>query len=98
MKCKPGDLAVVIWSPVSKNIGGMVRVIEHHPVLDGHWYVEPLARLIDVLSGEIAGSGGMRVRCMDKNLRPLRDPGDDAQDETLLWAGLPVPSTEKEAA
>ena len=32
----------------------------------------------------------------DARLRPIRDPGDDAKDETLSW--LPVPSTEKEAA
>ncbi len=27
--------------------------------------------------------------CADHNLRPIRDPGDDARDETLDW--LPVP-------
>lgn len=32
----------------------------------------------------------------DAWLKPIRDPGDDAKDETLSW--LPVPSTEKEAA
>jgi hypothetical protein len=39
---------------------------------------------------------GTIVYAMDSILRPIRDPGDDAQDETLSW--LPVPSTEKEAA
>jgi hypothetical protein len=29
----------------------------------------------------------------DDCLRPIRDPGDDAQDETLSW--LPVPSREE---
>jgi hypothetical protein len=29
----------------------------------------------------------------DDYMRPLRDPGDEAKDETLLW--LPVPSDEK---
>lgn len=37
--------------------------------------------------------GSMRV-APDSYIRPLRDPGEDAQDETLSW--LPVPSTEKE--
>lgn len=29
----------------------------------------------------------------DANLRPLRDPGEDARDETLEW--LPVPQIER---
>jgi hypothetical protein len=29
---------------------------------------------------------------LDFQLRPIRDPGDDAQDETLDW--LPVPTKE----
>lgn len=32
----------------------------------------------------------------DGALHPINDPGEDAQDETLLWK--PVPSTVKEAA
>lgn len=36
------------------------------------------------------------VACRDSMLRPIRDPGDDAQDETLEW--LPVPSKATETA
>ena len=32
----------------------------------------------------------------DSRLKPWRDPGDDAKDETLSW--LPVPTREKEHA
>lgn len=32
---------------------------------------------------------GDRANCYDANLRPIRDPGDDAQDETLSWLKVP---------
>jgi hypothetical protein len=32
----------------------------------------------------------------DRRLRPIRDPGEDATDETLLW--LPVPTKQTESA
>lgn len=34
--------------------------------------------------------------CKQISLRSIRDPGDDAQDETLSW--LPVPSREEVSA
>lgn len=45
---------------------------------------------------EFEGRGYTAHGVADECLKPLRDPGDDAQDESLQW--LPVPSTEKEAA
>jgi len=86
MNCKPGDLAVVvrITDPrAKKHLGRIVRVTQMLP-LGGEplWWFEPV---IDEF-----------VLAHDSSLRPIRDPGDDAQDETLQW--LPVPSREKEAA
>lgn len=90
MNCKPGDLAVIVRG---ENIGVMVDVIGPHDLFDGAWRVrvhaDAMCDLGLVKKGEVTG-------CMDSKLRPIRDPGDDAQDETLSW--LPVPSTEKEAA
>lgn len=36
--------------------------------------------------------------CPDKRLRPIRNPGDDARDETLEWLPVPSRTTEPEAA
>ena len=33
--------------------------------------------------------GFYKKEAFDKNLRPIRDPGDDAQDETLKWLDVP---------
>ena len=95
MNCKPGDLAVFVRSQ-RRNHGVVVRVLrllsrrEREIAGLGHFdFVWETDKEVDTLRGP------MRV-APDSYVRPLRDPGDDAQDETLSW--LPVPSTEKEAA
>ncbi|MFN4121285.1 hypothetical protein [Acidovorax sp.] len=84
MNCKPGDLAVIFrGAAFSKYIGAVVRVVE----TDGQfWSTEK----------SLDGNEKYPILVPDSCLRPIRDPGDDAQDETLQW--LPEPSTVKEAA
>lgn len=93
MNCKPGDLAIIVRS-VAGNEGKIVRCIKYAGkirwlVIGGgeefkeSWEVDSLIRSID----------GTRTNLIkDDQLRPISDPGEDAQDETLQW--LPVPSTE----
>lgn len=89
MKCKIGDLAIVI-KPFSgnRNLGKIVEVVAagHLP---GCWLVtsrQPLVIKID---------GVDHYRCHglidDARLSPIRDPGDDAVDESAAWLP-PVPS------
>lgn len=55
------------------------------------WIVE-LATEITMVSLEGKNVRSRFYTMWDHRLRPLRDPGNDATDETLLW--LPVPSKE----
>lgn len=83
MNCKQGDLAIVskVRGPGAggqgmEHNGKIVRCVEM-VVEDGFvaWIVEPrLGRYHGVL---------------DRNLRPLRNPGDDEVDEMLVMAGKP---------
>lgn len=85
MNCTPGDLAVVVRSPaIPRFVGLIVRVTEVVPDFpdDPHWATTPNHY-----------DSGQPVAFADDTLRPIRDPGEDARDETLSW--LPVPSTEK---
>lgn len=99
---------MVVTSIVQEVVGAMVVVLERAPE---HPFVLPNGRLADggrdgwviEFQRPVKGllSNGLSIETKfgvsaDRNLRPIRDPGDDAQDETLQW--LPVPSTEKEAA
>lgn len=86
MNCKPGDLALVVRS-ILGNEGKVVRCIRWSEKWPGVWVIDRPIGLLDGCAVSYAP---------DWMLRPIRDPGDDAQDETLSW--LPVPSTEKEAA
>lgn len=88
MNCKPGDLAICINAVVKEHIGLIVLVVG--PALDrqpGWWTVE-------VPNHPSPNDLGWRAR--DSSLRPIRDPGEDATDETLTW--LPVPSRERDTA
>ena len=91
MNCKPGDLAVVVNG---NSAGLLVDVVREHPIDLTRWIcrVHAACRL---KNGQIKQAGELAT-CKDSRLRPIRDPGEDAQDEALSW--LPVPSTEKEAA
>lgn len=106
MNCKPGDLAVVVRSVVPANIGRFVTVVravgwlqaEESVRIEGrtfrasapgfYWWLEADSPLLE--------SGLLRPKtsglAADDQLRPIRDPGHDARDETLDW--LPVPQKE----
>ena len=104
MNCKPGDLAVRVqaFHDSFVKVGSVVRCVELNDftvVLRGSagspgieatntWNIE--------WRGRTRTQGGLLLSIPDEHLRPIRDPGEDAQDESLQW--LPVPSTEKEAA
>lgn len=100
MNCRPGDLAVVVFSKNIENVGAIVRcirLISDSEQVDGVqwtqrrggpcWLVESEGRL---LAWGIAGHVRRRAFA-DALLRPIRDPGEDAQDETLLWKPVPLP-------
>jgi hypothetical protein len=88
MNCKPGDLAVIVKPGTThRNLGKLVVV--KNLLWDDMWNVEALSPCHKE-NGRYETWGFIE----DHRLRPLRDPGDDAVDETILWLGSPT----KEAA
>jgi len=90
MNCKPGDLAVTHSMPMDNGI--VVEVIRAVDNSGGWEYLGPCWRVKSLGSrfhltptrlSEIAD-------LPDANLRPIRDPGEDAQDETLSWLSVPT--------
>lgn len=82
LNCKPGDLARYVGH--FQHAHGMVfLILEADPLFPGAWMVSPN------FPRPPYGSG---LSIWDASLRPLQNPGDDAQDETLSW--LPVPTVE----
>lgn len=87
MNCQPNDLARVISNP---------ETIRHHTADK----IVRVARLefsergspLWVLEKKLMARYGMVDAILDCALRPIRDPGDDAVDETLLR--LPSPRQE----
>lgn len=82
MNVKPGDLAVIIkggWAAAAANEGRIVEVVRAFPfIVEGafSWYVK--GRLV-MPGGAEVGELGVK----DCDLRPIRNPGDDAVDEML---------------
>lgn len=90
LRCKPGDLCVIVSATNPQNRNRFVTVLPgevHH--IDGYecWLVHsptPMA---------VFGGRSHLVFVPDAWMRPIRDPGEDAQDETLQWQ--PVPTTDE---
>jgi hypothetical protein len=99
MNCKPGDLARTIDAGASEGVGLWVIVIDDYgiPSKALRYVGQTLWVCESASGGKLPDSHGRqhdRLLIPDGALRPIRDPGDDAQDETLQW--LPVPSQHKE--
>ena len=108
MNCKPDELAVVVSCADQTCIGMIVRTVHlmhgrercpdtpflFEPIPEGMnvWLVEsegkPFAYHHDCLYVE-----SRYAAFADSSLRPIRDPGDDAVDESLLWFRIPEVDT-----
>ena len=106
LRCKPGDLAVLIKSAMPENIGALVTCVEFMGTIEGRdpwgrtgtvhnaWRVEPAGKVkVKVGPGHVA-TGLWAAR--DSDLRPIRpEPGED---QTIEWAGYPADVFTKEEA
>ena len=95
MNCEKGDLAIVVRSDAG-NEGRVVRCLELLGLFfaidrngDVSDFMIPWWRIDQMLP---ARGGLLGNEMADDQLRPIRDPGPDAVDETLEW--LPVPHKE----
>jgi hypothetical protein len=94
MNCKPGDLAVIVRS-TSGNEGKFVTVLRwigaytfyHGERLSDCWLVR-LEQDMRPKSGGVYHAGQEHA-FPDSWLKPIRDPGEDAKDETLQWKEVP---------
>lgn len=105
MRCKPGDLAVIVGMPqaLSEARDKIVRLTNEPPMaIDGEIFWKLAERVSVVLTGNGTFKGetfwiGESVwfdQLKDENLLPIRDPGEDAKDETLSWLPVPLPQLE----
>lgn len=94
MNCKPGELAVIVksWAGNEGKIVRCLRINEwrsRQPSRLSTGEIFPPEPTWDIDRVITAQDGSAVAYADDSQLRPLRDPGDDATDETLEW--LPVP-------
>lgn len=87
MNCKPGENAFIVKAgPLSQHLIG--RVITVHTLVAAQsipsWTYSPLLLQAD---------GQLIQFAEDFCLCPIRDPGDDAVDESRLWFRIPEVDT-----
>jgi hypothetical protein len=85
-RCRPGDLCIVVKGQYTHNIGRVVRVIASMDL-------RPFGRVWSYQGALVDDFGGLLGGVADDCLRPIRDPGLTATDETLAWK--PVPTDEQ---
>jgi hypothetical protein len=109
LNCKPGDLAIIVRSTLG-NENKIVRVLYADPgnslpsgsvyEIDGRkWFgiSTEFRWVIESQGSDLRSDTGAlfkRRPVRDCWLRPIRDPGDDAKDETLSWLPVPTKNTE----
>lgn len=89
MNCKPGDLAVIVVTDLPGQdalVGSLLRCVrldvEMSQLLGRpEWQYEAISRRLPDDSEHTVS---------DSSLRPIRDPGEDAKDETLSWLSVPM--------
>lgn len=90
LRCRVGDLAVAVRTVRGEHLGAIVRCVRFfgHARLGGElvpdcWVIEH--------RGTHISPNGLPWMMPDAWLRPIRpEPGTD---ETLIWAGLPKPTS-----
>jgi hypothetical protein len=103
LNCKPGDLAVIVAPYALSGRGSVVKVLRparHRENLLGAEFTLVYGEFGWVCQGSVTMESGAVERLTaisDGCLRPIRDPGEDARDETLSWKRVPSPSTTKDA-
>lgn len=80
MRCRVGDLAVVIRAHHPENLGRLVKVLRLCANHSETWVIETLgSRFVADVGGNLWT--GEHALALDTSLRPLRD--DEGTDETL---------------
>lgn len=74
LNCKPGDLAVIVGGFCPQFIGHIVTITAPCQTHLNHWDTNPPKYMRGFL---------LPMSFDDSTLRPIRDHGDDAVDETL---------------
>ena len=100
MNCQPGDLAIIVSAKgtgtvadiCSKAIGQIVRVKFLREPISRYCYASTVWVFEKPIEFVFQGKTYTATGCADDVLRPIRDHGDDAQDETLQW--VPVPGSQ----
>lgn len=104
MNCQPGDKAIVFRAEGTGMqleickllLGRIVRVVHLRPPKSKTCSAELVWEFEEPVRVEYMGRTCPVFGAGDGVLLPLRDPGEDARDQSLDW--LPVPSKEGETA
>ncbi len=101
MNCKPNDLAIIYRSDgkgLVKDVGdaciGHPVTVKYlrPPIGDGGCTSKLVWEIEKPFTVSVRGREFVILGIEDYCLRPIRDPGDDAQDETLRWKDVPLPA------
>lgn len=94
MNCVPGDIARIVGNSHGNN-DRLVEVLRADRA-PGWWLCKALSPLSIWDMGCKTYPPGTEVLMADVCLRPIRDPGENARDETLSWKPVPLPTINPE--
>lgn len=82
MNCKPGDLAIIVFSPILSNIGAIVTIHESYDAYGpGGWCVTCSSKLMSARGLPI--NAFERFHADDEHLRPIIPPPGSVTDEEV---------------
>jgi hypothetical protein len=92
MNCKPGDLAYIVKGNNAGRLCNVLRPCAYYG--HGYWEAEMVGAPGIACYADGTGAALANIASVeDHRLRPIRDPGDDAVDESFRW--VPSPAFER---
>jgi hypothetical protein len=90
-RCKPGDLAIIVRAIHPQNNGLLVTILpDWRKGREGlEWLTASTRKVPGVMDNGEPAPLRYIGWCADVRMRPIRDPGPAARDETLEWKPVP---------
>jgi hypothetical protein len=83
MRCKPGDLAIIVRARWPENLGALVEVLARSEHVDRDWFIRSIGRPLTGTDEDGRIGTATEGHIMDSDLRPIRGDRVTEKDDLV---------------